>query len=191
MTDSATASVAPAADADVGPNVGVPRQVLVLMGVSGSGKTTIAHELVARLGWPFQEGDDLHPPANVAKMHAGRPLTDEDRWPWLDAVAGWIDARLAAHEPGIITCSALKRAYRDRLGGLRPGVRLVFLHADRALLAERLSHRTGHFMPASLLDSQIATLEPPGPDEHPLTVDLGEPPDRIADTIVARLRAGA
>lgn len=167
----------------------MPRQVLLVMGVSGSGKTTIALELVRLLGWPFQEGDDLHPPANVAKMHAGKPLDDADRGPWLDAVAAWIDARLAAGEPGIITCSALKRRYRDRVIGARQGVRLVFLHADRALLAERLAHRTGHFMPASLLDSQIATLEPPGADEHPLTVDLGPTPAEVAETIVRQLRA--
>ncbi len=170
---------------------GVPPQVLVVMGVSGSGKTTIAVPLARRLGWPFMEGDDLHPPANVAKMHSGRPLNDDDRWPWLDAVAGWIDARLAAHEPGIITCSALKRSYRDRIIGGRKGVRLIFLHADRALLAERLAHRTGHFMPPSLLDSQIATLEPPTEDEHPISVDLGPAPDVIVEDIIAALRRGA
>ncbi len=166
----------------------VPAQVLVVMGVSGSGKTTIAVPLAERLGWPFMEGDDLHPPANVAKMHSGRALDDDDRWPWLDAIAAWIDQRLAGHEPGVITCSALKRAYRDRIIGARRGVRLVFLHADRALLAERLAHRTGHFMPSSLLDSQIATLEPPTPDEHPLSVDLGPPPEQVVSKIIAQLR---
>ena len=170
---------------------GVPPQVLVVMGVAGSGKTTIAVPLARRLGWSFMEGDDLHPPANVAKMHSGRPLNDEDRWPWLDAVAGWIDARLAAHEPGIITCSALKRSYRDRIIGARKGVRLIFLHADRALLAERLARRTGHFMPPSLLDSQIATLEPPTADERPISVDLGPAPDVIVEEIIAALRRGA
>ncbi len=165
----------------------VPRQILIVMGVSGSGKTTIAAPLAARLGWTFMEGDDLHPPANVAKMHAGRPLDDEDRWPWLDAIAAWIDARQAAGEPGVVTCSALKRAYRDRLIGARRGVRFVFLHADRALLADRLAHRTGHFMPPSLLDSQIETLEPPTPDEHALSVDLGPPPDEVIETILRRL----
>ncbi len=170
---------------------GVPPQILVVMGVSGSGKTTIAVPLAARLGWVFLEGDDLHPPANVAKMHAGRPLDDEDRWPWLDAIAAWIDARQAAGEPGVVTCSALKRAYRDRLIGARQGVRLVYLHADRALLAERLAHRTGHFMPASLLDSQIATLEPPAPEEHALSVDLGPPVEQVVDAIIRKLAEDA
>lgn len=169
----------------------VPPQVLVVMGVSGSGKTTIAVPLAERLGWVFMEGDDLHPPANVAKMHSGRPLDDDDRRPWLDAVAGWIDARLAAHEPGIITCSALKRSYRDRIIGARQGVRLIFLHADRALLAERLAHRTGHFMPPSLLDSQIATLQPPTEDEHAISVDLGPPPEVIVEEIIEALRRAA
>ena len=170
----------------------VPPQILIVMGVSGSGKTTIAVPLAARLGWAFMEGDDLHPPANVAKMHAGRPLDDADRWPWLDAIAAWIDSRQAEAEPGVVTCSALKRAYRDRLIGARRGVRVVYLHADRALLAERLAHRTGHFMPPSLLDSQIATLEPPAPDEHALSVDLGPPPGEVVEAIIAQLaRDGA
>ena len=157
------------------------------MGVSGSGKSTISTMLAARLGWPFQEGDDLHPPANVAKMHAGRPLDDEDRWPWLDAIAAWIDARQATGEAGVVTCSALKRIYRDRLIGARQGVRLIFLHADRALLAERLAARKGHFMPPSLLDSQLATLEPPADDEHAVTVDLGAPPAAVVEVILERL----
>jgi gluconokinase len=178
----------PAAGADPAP--GIPPQVLIVMGVSGSGKTTIAVPLAKRLGWPFLEGDDMHPPANVAKMHAGNPLTDEDRWPWLDAIAAWIDTRLAAHGPGVVTCSALKRAYRDRLIGSRKSVRLVFLHADRALLAKRLAERTGHFMPPSLLDSQLATLEPPAPDENPLSVDLGPPPEVVIEEILAKLRQG-
>ncbi len=166
----------------------VPRQILIVMGVSGSGKTTIAVPLAKRLGWIFLEGDDLHPPANVAKMHSGRPLTDDDRWPWLDAIAAWIDARQAAGEAGVVACSALKRVYRDRLMDGRRGVRLVFLHADRALLAERLARRTGHFMPPSLLDSQLATLEPPEPDEHAISVDLGPPPEQAVEAIIRRLR---
>jgi carbohydrate kinase (thermoresistant glucokinase family) len=162
-------------------------RVLVLMGVSGCGKTVVAERLVARLGWPFQEGDALHPPANVAKMHAGTPLTDDDRWPWLDAVAAWIDSRLAAGGNGIVTCSALKRAYRDRIIGARAGVRLVYLRGDRDLLAARIGARRGHFMPASLLDSQLATLEPPGADEHPIVVDVAAMLDDLGDQIIAAL----
>ena len=165
----------------------VPACVLVVMGVSGTGKTTIAVDLQRRLGWPFQEGDDLHPPENVAKMHAGHPLTDEDRWPWLDRVAAWIDARRAAGGRGIVTCSALRRIYRDRIIGSRSGVRLIYLTAPREVLADRLAHRTGHFMPAGLLDSQLATLEPPGEDEHPIVADVELAPDQVVAAIVARL----
>lgn len=158
--------------------------ILVVMGVSGAGKTTVARELAARLGWPFEEGDDLHPAANVAKMHAGIPLTDADRAPWLHAVAAWIDAARAAGQPGIITCSALRRAYRAMVIGDRPNVRLVYLHGDPALLADRVSHRHGHFMPASLLASQLDTLEEPGPAERPLVVDVGRAPDEIVSAVV-------
>jgi carbohydrate kinase (thermoresistant glucokinase family) len=160
------------------------------MGVSGSGKSTVAIPLAQRLDCPFQEGDDLHPAANVAKMHAGQPLDDADRWPWLDAIASWIDARLAEGSGGVVTCSALKRVYRERLIGNRRGVRLVFLHADRALLAGRLAQRQHHFMPASLLDSQLATLEPPAPDEAPIVEDMAEPPEVVVADIVARLDEG-
>jgi carbohydrate kinase (thermoresistant glucokinase family) len=163
--------------------------VLVVMGVSGCGKTAVAQALVARLHWPCQEGDRLHPADNVEKMRAGIPLTDADRWPWLDRVAAWIDARRAALENGIITCSALKRAYRDRIIGAQPGVRLVFLHGSRALLAARVAARHHEYMPASLLDSQLATLEPPGPDEHPIVVDVTPPPDALAEQIIAALGA--
>jgi len=162
--------------------------VLVIMGVSGSGKTTLAQALVARLGWTLQEGDALHPAANVAKMSAGIPLTDADRWPWLDRVAAWIDAELAAGRSGIVTCSALKRAYRDRIIGARQGVRLVFVHGDKALLGPRIGARRGHFMPASLLDSQFATLEPPGDDEHPIVIDAGPPPEVQAAEVIAALQ---
>lgn len=166
------------------------KQVLIVMGVSGSGKTTIAEALDRRLGWPFQEGDDLHPPANVAKMHAGTPLTDEDRWPWLDAIAAWIGARLADDGAGVVTCSALKRSYRDRLVGGRDGVRLVYLHASAELLRERLAARKGHFMPASLLNSQLEAFEEPGPDENPIRIEDAGTPDQVADAIMAALRAG-
>jgi carbohydrate kinase (thermoresistant glucokinase family) len=164
-----------------------PPQILVVMGVSGTGKTTVARALAAELHWPFQEGDELHPPDNVAKMHAGTPLTDEDRLPWLRAIAAWIDAREAAGEPGIVTCSALKHAYRDILIGDRPRVRLVYLRGDKAVIAKRLASRTDHFMPASLLDSQFATLEEPVADEHALTVSIDGTPQQAVATIVAAL----
>lgn len=160
--------------------------VLVVMGVSGCGKTAVAAALVARLHWTLQ-GDRLHPPANVEKMRAGTPLTDADRWPWLDRVAAWINARRAAGEDAIVTCSALKRAYRDRIIGARPDVRLVYLHGDRALLAARVAARHHEYMPASLLDSQLATLEPPGPDERPIALDVTPPPDTLADKVIEAL----
>ncbi len=161
--------------------------VLVVMGVAGSGKTTVAELLAARLGWPLQEGDALHPAANVAKMASGTPLTDDDRWPWLDRIAAWIDARLAAGESGIVTCSALRRSYRHRIIGGRRDVRLVFLDGDAALLAARIGARRGHFMPPALLESQLATLEPPGADEQPITVQVGPPPAMLAKRVIAEL----
>src|SRR5262245_32987194 len=161
--------------------------VLVVMGVSGAGKTTVAQELAARLGWPFQEGDALHPEANVAKMHAGIPLTDEDRWPWLDRVAAWIDRQRANKQPGIITSSALKKAYRRRIIGERPQARLVYLRGGHDLIASHLAGREGHFMPKNLLQSQIDTLEEPGPDEDPLTVDVGRPAGEVAQDIIRLL----
>ena len=165
--------------------------ILVVMGVSGAGKTTIGEELAARLGWPFEEGDSLHPEANVAKMHAGIPLTDADRQPWLERVAAWIDAQRAAKRPGIITCSALKRSYREVIIGDRPEVRLVYLRGGRDLIAEHLSGRKGHFMPASLLQSQIDTLEGPDPDEDPLIVDVGPSAAQVADEIIRQLGTSA
>jgi carbohydrate kinase (thermoresistant glucokinase family) len=161
--------------------------ILVIMGVSGSGKSTVAQQLAARLGWPFEEGDTLHPEINIAKMHAGIPLTDADRQPWLESVAAWIDAQRAKKQPGIITCSALKRAYRQFIIGDRAQVRLVYLRGGRALMAEHVTGRQGHFMPASLLRSQIDTLEEPDPSEEPLTIDAGEPPNVIAEEIIRRL----
>jgi carbohydrate kinase (thermoresistant glucokinase family) len=144
--------------------------VLVLMGVTGSGKSTVAGLLSGRLGWALAEGDDLHPPANIAKMAAGHPLTDDDRWPWLRLVREWIDGQIAAGRPGIITCSALKRAYRDVLRD--PHVVFVHLAGSRDVLAGRLAARHGHFMPAQLLDSQLADLEPLATDEQSVVVDI-------------------
>ncbi|MPZ30609.1 MAG: hypothetical protein GEV13_06375 [Rhodospirillales bacterium] len=161
------------------------------MGVSGAGKSTVAEALAARLGWPFEEGDALHPEANVAKMHAGIPLTDADRQPWLESVAAWIDARRVARQPGIITCSALKRSYRRIVIGDRPEVRLVYLRGSRDVMAEHLAGRSGHFMPASLLQSQIDALEEPGPDEDPLIVDVGPPAGQVAGEIIRLLGASA
>ncbi|MGU3432842.1 gluconokinase [Actinomycetes bacterium M1A6_2h] len=161
--------------------------VLVVMGVSGSGKTTIAGAIAGRLGWELQEGDDLHPDANVDKMAHGTPLTDEDRWPWLDRVAAWIDDHLTAGTSGVITCSALKRSYRDVLR--RDAVHFVYLDATRDELEKRLMRRQGHYMPASLLDSQLATLEPPSDDEQVFTVPIGQPAAEIAREIADRVSA--
>jgi carbohydrate kinase (thermoresistant glucokinase family) len=164
--------------------------VLIVMGVSGSGKSTIAEAINTHLHWPFQEGDALHPPSNVQKMHAGIPLTDEDRAPWLQAIKTWIDARVAASEPGLVTCSALRRTYRDTLVCGRSQVHLLYLKADPAVLQARLAQRTGHFMPASLLQSQLATLEEPGPDERPIVVRVDDTVEEtVADTLAALPKA--
>jgi ribose 5-phosphate isomerase A len=161
--------------------------ILVIMGVSGAGKTTIAEALAARLGWAFEEGDSLHPEINVAKMHAGIPLTDEDRRPWLERVAAWIDAQRAKKQPGIITCSALKRSYRQTIIGDRPEVRLVYLRGGWDLMAEHLAGRHGHFMPPALLQSQIDTLEEPDPSEDALIIDEGAPPGRTPEQIASEI----
>jgi len=161
--------------------------ILLVMGVSGSGKTTVAKALAEQLGWRFQEGDALHPPENVAKMAAGTPLSDADRWPWLTAIAAVIDGWRAAGVSGIVTCSALKRAYRQVLVGDRADVRLVYLAGSKALIAGRMAARTGHFMPAALLDSQLATLEPPGAEEHPIVMDIGPEPAVIVAELVRRV----
>ena len=161
---------------------------LVVMGVSGSGKSTIADKLGERLGWRYEDGDKLHPASNVAKMSAGHPLTDEDRWPWLQAIADEIDRLCQAGEHGVIACSALKRAYRDVLVHGRNDVRMVYLNGGKELIAERLARRKHHFMPPGLLDSQFETLEPPGADENPLTVSIDASVDEIVDTIVRQLK---
>jgi carbohydrate kinase (thermoresistant glucokinase family) len=159
---------------------------MVLMGVSGSGKSTAALELHRVLGWPFQEGDDLHPPSNVEKMRSGRPLDDADRMPWLQAVARWIDERLAAHEPGMITCSNLKRAYRHITIGCRQGVRLVFLKSDEHIIHARIVQRQHRYMPPTLLRSQFETLEEPGEEEHPVVITVQ---GSVAETVTELLQA--
>ena len=165
-------------------------RVLVVMGVAGVGKSTLGEALAERLGWPFQEGDALHPAANIAKMKAGQPLTDADRLPWLDAIGAWIDGQLGAGCSGVVTCSALKRAYRDRLAKGRPGVTFVFIRLDQAAVAARMAARKGHFMPPSLLASQFAALEPPGPDEPVIVVDGAAPVTAQVEAVEGAVRAG-
>jgi gluconokinase len=163
---------------------------LVVMGVSGSGKSTIADKLAERLGWRYEDGDRFHPASNVAKMSAGQPLTDEDRWPWLRAIADEIDRLCGSGERAVIACSALKRTYRDILVHGRNDVRIVFLNGTQNLIADRLAARKGHFMPPGLLDSQFKTLEPPAASENPVTVSIDAPVDAIVDDIVSQLRLG-
>ncbi|MGB3911151.1 MAG: gluconokinase [Pseudolysinimonas sp.] len=158
------------------------RRVIVVMGVSGTGKSTIGRALAETLGLPFVEGDDLHPESNVAKMGAGIPLTDADRGPWLDLIAAELD------RPVVITCSALKRAYRDRLRLAAPDLVLVYLHGAPELLASRMAQRDGHFMPTALLESQLATLEEPAGDENVIPVDVMLRPDEIVELVTDRLR---
>jgi gluconokinase len=152
--------------------------IVIVAGISGSGKTTVGAMLAGRLSWPFADADDFHPAANIAKMRAGIPLTDADRMPWLQAIAAWMDQHIARDEPGVITCSALKRSYRDELLGGRPEAQMVFLAVDRQVLAARLAARHGHFFPQQLLSSQFDALEPPAPDERVICVTPG--PDAAA-----------
>src|SRR6185437_6732356 len=161
--------------------------IAVVMGVSGSGKTTVSALLAAALGCQFQEGDDLHPAENVEKMHGGTPLTDADRMPWLYKIAEEIDGWRARGESGVLTCSALKRSYRDIIIDGRPDVTLVYLRGSYDLIRRRMAARHEHFMPVALLDSQFSTLQEPTPDEHPGTVDVGSRPTEIAAEIVHQL----
>ena len=161
--------------------------IVVVMGVAGAGKSTVGGALADRLGFALAEGDDFHPPANVAKMSRREPLDDADRWPWLDRMAAAIEAWTAEGRDVVLTCSALKRAYRDRLIGRRPGVRLVYLRGAKELIGRRLAGRRGHFMPAALLDSQFDALEAPAPDEAPIVVEVTEPVDRLVLTITRAL----
>jgi gluconokinase len=161
---------------------------LVVMGVSGSGKSTIADKLAERLNWSYEDGDNFHPASNVAKMRAGQPLTDEDRWPWLQAIADEIDRVCRAGQNAVIACSALKRAYRDILLHGRNDVRIIFLRGTQDLIANRLAERKGHFMPAGLLASQFKTLEPPDASENTVIVSIDASVDAIVDDIVRQLR---
>jgi gluconokinase len=165
----------------------VGHPVVLVMGVSGSGKTTVGRLLAKRAGWPFLDADELHSSASIAKMGAGIPLTDADRGPWLDRVASWIAERHAAGEPGVVACSALKRPYRDRLRRAEPNLRLVYLRSDRDVLVDRLAHRHGHFFAPMLLSAQLADLDEPGPDEHSITVDIGQSPDDEVGAVLAAL----
>ena len=163
---------------------------LIVMGVSGSGKSTVASELAARLGWRFEDGDRFHPESNIAKMSAGEALTDIDRWPWLQAIADEIERVCDTGGHIIIACSALKRAYRDLLLRSRSDVRFVFLDGSKDLIAERLARRKDHFMPAGLLDSQFKTLQRPGAAEHAITVPIDAPVETIVRNIIAKLPTG-
>ncbi|MFE9609222.1 gluconokinase [Streptomyces sp. NPDC006012] len=160
-------------------------RVVVVMGVAGTGKTTIGPLLAARLGVPYAEGDEFHPSASIAKMSAGVPLDDTDRWPWLDAIGRWAHGR--AGLGGVVSSSALKRSYRDRLRAAAPGIVFVHLTGDRALVEERMSRRQGHFMPTALLDSQFATLQPLEPDETGVVVNVSGSPQEITERAVEAL----
>jgi gluconokinase len=157
--------------------------ILIVAGVSGSGKTTV--------GWRFADADEFHPAASVEKMRAGIPLTDDDRWPWLRAIGAWMDERVARNESAVVTCSALKRCYRDMLLRGRPQARMVFLAADRQVLARRLAARHGHFFPQQLLGTQLADLELPQPDENVITIVPADDPADTVTSIIAVLFAGA
>ena len=160
---------------------------LVVMGVSGSGKSTVADRLAARLGWRYEDGDKFHPPANVAKMSAGQPLTDEDRWPWLQAIADEIDRLSASGQRAVVACSALKRSYRELLRQGNGSVFFAHVAVPEQVLIERVTARTGHYMPPSLLTSQLATLEPLQDDEPGITVSGTGEPGGVVDAIVAAL----
>ncbi len=163
--------------------------LVVVMGVSGAGKSTVGMLIAERLGLSFRDADVFHPPANIAKMSAGQPLTDADRAPWLDAIGAYLAAQRGAG--CVVTCSALKRAYRDRLRAAAPDLRFVFLHGDPALVAARQAARQGHFMPASLIASQFATLEAPTPEEGVIALDVDASPQALAEAAIASLQEDA
>ena len=166
------------------------KPLIVVMGVAGSGKTTLASQLAERLGVPFVEGDSLHPPVNVRKMASGVPLTDEDRWPWLEAIGERMEAERSTGHGVVVACSALKRAYRDCLRGKVHGkIHFVLLDGSRQLISDRMKQRKGHFMPAKLLDSQFATLERPTPDEHAVILDISHKPADLVEQAVKSITA--
>ena len=160
---------------------------LIVMGVSGSGKSTVAEALAQRLDWRCEDGDKFHPANNIAKMSAGQPLTDDDRWPWLKAIADEIDRLLGKGENVVVACSALKRAYRNVLVHGQHNIHIVFLDGEHDLIAGRLAARRGHFMPAGLLESQFSTLEPPAADERPIIVSIDSTVCAIVDDIISQL----
>lgn len=161
--------------------------ILIVMGVSGSGKSTVGALLAGQLGWEFEDADWFHPASNIDKMRQGIPLTDDDRRPWLNAIAAWIDKTRRANGHGVIACSALKRRYRDVLIGDRRAVRLIYLKGDETLIARRIAARHEHFMPQGLLNSQFEALEEPGPDENPVTVSIEQKPSEIVKRILSSL----
>jgi gluconokinase len=160
---------------------------LVVMGVSGSGKSTVSESLAARLGWVYEDGDRFHPVSNVAKMSAGHPLTDEDRWPWLEAIGAWISEKEGRGESAVVTCSALRRVYRDLLREGRPHVRFLHVTAESEVIRDRMEHRPGHYMPPSLLPSQLAALEPLGDDEPGVTITNAGSAAAVLDRALAAL----
>jgi gluconokinase len=164
--------------------------IVIVAGVSGSGKSTVGALLAGRLNWRFADADQFHPAANIEKMRAGIPLTDEDRWPWLRAIAAWMDERIAAGESAVVTCSALKRAYRDLLLDGRAEARMVFLATDPEVITRRLAARHGHFFPEQLLGTQLDALDPPQPDERVLTVVPSDDPGETVASILAVLWPG-
>lgn len=183
-------SVAGAGAGDVGqsaPIAGNKVRYVIVMGVSGCGKSTVAALLAGRLGWAFVEGDALHPPANVAKMSQGIPLTDEDRLPWLAEIARTIQAWRAAGQPGVVACSALKRDYREVIADQAQDLRFAYLRGSFPLIAQRLTARQGHYMPPSLLESQFATLEEPAADEPVITLDTCESAEQLVAGILAAM----
>jgi len=165
--------------------------IVIVAGVSGSGKSTVGAMLAGRLGWRFADADTFHSAANIAKMRAGIPLSDEDRWPWLKAISAWMDELIARGEQAVLACSALKRSYRDLLLGGHPSARMIFLAVDREVLAKRLAARHGHFFPGQLLDSQFAALEPPQPGERVVSVaEAAEPAETVASIVAVLFPEG-